>query len=208
MKKILTVLVILLGFTATCANAQTSKPSKQLNKLVSYMVGSFDSEKQSKEDTSYFNISLEMVQIWKNNNDGKWLYIEQAIAENKDAPYRQRVYHEKQINDSTFVSTVYTLSDPKSAIGVWKEKEPLSKLTPDSLILRDGCEITLVYRDGKFVGSTNGHNCPSDRKGASYAVSNVTIEESGMTSWDQGFDKDGIQVWGATKGGYHFVKKK
>ncbi|MFM7544645.1 MAG: CpcT/CpeT family chromophore lyase [Ignavibacteria bacterium] len=29
-----------------------------------------------------------------------------------------------------------------------------------------------------------------------------------LESWDQGFDKNGVQVWGAIKGGYIFVREQ
>jgi hypothetical protein len=28
-----------------------------------------------------------------------------------------------------------------------------------------------------------------------------------LLTWDQGFDKDGKQVWGAVKGGYEFKRQ-
>jgi hypothetical protein len=53
-----------------------------------------------------------------------------------------------------------------------------------------------------------GKNCPSDRKGATYATSKVTISENLLLSWDQGFNEKDEQVWGAEKGGYYFKKLK
>uniref|UniRef100_UPI0038D3A63C CpcT/CpeT family chromophore lyase n=1 Tax=Flavobacterium sp. TaxID=239 RepID=UPI0038D3A63C len=48
--------------------------------------------------------------------------------------------------------------------------------------------------------------CASELRGASYATSKVTITANQVLSWDQGFDKDDKQVWGATKAGYIFDK--
>ena len=81
----------------------------------------------------------------------------------------------------------------------------MAGLTPDSLEARDGCEVFLTRDgDGPFVGGTVDRNCPSSLRGASYATTEVRITESGMVSWDQGFDANGNQVWGATAGGYVF----
>jgi len=33
------------------------------------------------------------------------------------------------------------------------------------------------------------------------------IGAQGMNSWDQGWNDAGAQVWGATKGGYSFLKQ-
>jgi hypothetical protein len=75
--------------------------------------------------------------------------------------------------------------------------------------LKQGCEVVLKrVEKNKFSGSTGDKTCPSELRGASFANSIVTVTKDGIVSWDQGFDKDGKQVWGAEKGGYKFVKIK
>ena len=176
--------------------------------LVDYMVGSFSSKEQAEEDSSYLNIELEMVQIWEDRTDGPWIYIEQAVAESKDKPYRQRVYQLRKRNDGKIESLVYTILDPLRFAGDYKKEFPLLRLTPDSLILKEGCEVVLYQADnGYFEGSTVDKNCGSDLRGASYATSEVLIDKDKMISWDRGFDENGNQVWGATDGGYIFKKK-
>jgi hypothetical protein len=176
--------------------------------LVDYMVGSFFSKEQAENDSSYFNIELEMVKIWKDRADGPWLYIEQAVAESKDKPYRQRVYQLRKRNDGKIESLVYTIPDPLRFAGDYKNEFPLLRLTPDSLTLKEGCEVVLFQADeGYFEGSTVDRNCSSDLRGASYATSEVMIDKDKMISWDRGFDESGNQVWGATEGGYIFKKK-
>ena len=181
---------------------------RDVEALVDYMIGSFSSEEQAKIDTNYFNIELEMVQIWKDRTDGPWLYIEQAAAETKDIPYRQRVYQIKQRDDGKIESIVYSIPDPLRFAGDHKKEFPLLRLTPDSLILRSGCEV-ILYRadDGYFKGGTIDKNCSSDLRGASYATSEVMIDKDKMITWDRGFDDNSNQVWGATNGGYIFKKK-
>lgn len=81
-------------------------------------------------------------------------------------------------------------------------------MTPDSLTLKEGCEVVLFQADeGYFEGSTVDRNCSSDLRGASYATSEVMIDKDKMISWDRGFDENGNQVWGATDGGHIFKKK-
>ena len=185
-----------------------SYSQKDVEVLVDYMVGSFSSEEQAEKDSNYFNIELEMVQLWKDRADGPWLYIEQAVAESKDKPYRQRVYQLKKRNDGKIESLVYTIPDPLRFAGDYKNEFPLLRLAPDSLILKEGCEVILYQADnGYFEGSTVDKNCGSDLRGASYATSEVMIDKDKMISWDRGFDESGNQVWGATEGGYIFKKK-
>ncbi len=196
------ILFLLLSLSLTVYS------QRDVEALVDYMTGSFSSEEQAAIDTNYFNIELEMVQIWKDRTDGPWLYIEQAVAETKDKPYRQRVYQIRQTDDGKIESIVYSIPDPLRFAGDYKKEFPLLRLTPDSLTLKDGCEVVLYRTDnGYFEGGTVDRNCPSDLRGASYATSEVMIDKDKMITWDRGFDENGNQVWGATKGGYIFKKK-
>ena len=181
---------------------------KDVDVLVDYMTGSFSSEEQAEKDSNYFNIELEMTQIWNDRSDGPWIYIEQAVAESKDKPYRQRVYQLRKRKDGKIESIVYTIPNPLRFAGDYKKEFPLLRLTPDSLILKKGCEVVLYQTDsGYFEGNTVDKNCGSDLRGASYATSEVMIDKDKMISWDRGFDESGNQVWGATDGGYIFKKK-
>lgn len=198
-------LIIVFTFLSICSN---SFSQNQIDLLVDYMTGSFSSEEQAKNDSDYFNIELEMVQIWKDRTDGPWIYVEQAVVESKDEPYRQRVYQLKERSDGKIESIVYTIPDPLRFAGDYKNKFPLVRLAADSLTLKDGCEVVLYRADaGHFEGSTVDKNCPSDLRGASYATSEVMIDKNKLISWDRGFDENGNQVWGAKKGGYIFKKK-
>jgi len=141
---------------------------RDVEALVDYMIGSFSSEEQAKIDTNYFNIELEMVQIWKDRTDGPWIYIEQTDAETKEKPHKQRVYQIKQSPDEKIESIVYSIPDPLRFAGDYKKDFPLLRLTPDSLLIREGCEVILHRADnGYFEGGTIDKNCSSDLRGAS-----------------------------------------
>ena len=192
-----------------CKSAQnaTSKNSAALNELVSIMQGHYSSEKQSLEDKDYYNISLRMTPIWKEK--GNYLFVEQAIFDKQDKPYRVRVYKVSQRDDTEFISEIYTLKNEKDWIGKWATSETYDKLTEADMELKQGCEVVLKrVAKNKFVGSTGDKTCPSELRGASFANSKVTVTENEILSWDQGFDKEGKQVWGATKAGYEFIKIK
>ncbi|MBK7430291.1 MAG: chromophore lyase CpcT/CpeT [Bacteroidia bacterium] len=182
--------------------------SPELIKLADYMTGSYSSEAQHKADTAnYFDIRLQIIRIWNNRSDGYWFYVEQAVAESLDKPYRQRVYHLTEPAKGIFSSEVFTMNQP---LRFANQSELLEKtLSPDSLIEREGCAVILTQiNKKKFSGSTEGKKCPSDRTGASYATSEVTILQTELHSWDRGYNKKDEQVWGATLGGYIFIKKK
>ncbi len=185
-----------------------SHDSSDLAKLVDWMTGHFSSAEQAESDSAYFHIVLHMVPIWRERSDAHWLYVEQAVADYTDEPYRQRVYRVSQTDSNTFESRVYTIEEPIRFAGAWKKDDPLRAMTPDSLRLRDGCAIYLhMEGDSAFVGSTVDRDCESNLRDAAYATSEVRITDRFLLSWDRGYDSDGNQVWGAEKGGYVFKKK-
>lgn len=182
------------------------KNDSELELLTSWMTGSFSSQAQAEADTNFYDIRLEMVRIWNDRDDAVWLYVEQAAAWALEKPYRQRVYRVVQNEDGSFESAVYTLENPLRFAGAWRDAAQFSQLTPDSLTERTGCAITLTRSGETFSGSTLEKNCSSELRGASYATSEVQIQEHLLTSWDKGFDSNDTQVWGAVTGPYRFEK--
>ena len=180
----------------------------ELEQLVSWMEGSFSSEEQAIKDTAnYFHIQLHMKQVWKDRTDGIWLYVEQAVADSAERPYRQRFYRVIKEKKGTFSSEVYEISNPLRLTGAWRNPDIVSQLSPDSLNLREGCAVVPTFDGTSYSGSTEVGACRSNLRGSSYATSIVTVTPTELRSWDQGFDENGTQVWGATEGAYIFKKK-
>jgi hypothetical protein len=206
MKKALFIVAAMVLLISCKSGQNQSNNSKELQELVTVMQGHYSSEKQSVVDKDYYNISLRMTPIWKAK--GNYLFVEQAIFDKQDKPYRVRIYKVSQRGDE-FISEIYTLKDEKAWIGKWATPEAYDQLTEADIELKQGCEVTLKrIGKNKFEGATGDKTCPSELRGASWANSKVTVTETQILSWDQGFDKDGKQVWGATKGGYEFNKIK
>lgn len=193
----------------TAAGEPTKADLERLATLVGYMAGSFDSGEQAKADPTYFDIRLHMTPIWTaDGSNARWLYVEQAMANQLAKPYRQRVYRVSALGGGRFTSEVYELpGDPLAFAGSWKNPDAFANLKPDMLTARDGCVINLAEKKESFVGSTNAQDCVSTLRGAAYATSEVVISADQLVSWDRGFDAQGKQVWGATKGGYVFRKR-
>jgi CpeT protein len=200
-------LTCLVGCQAPPPAPDVEAPHR-LPHLTSCMTGTFSSSAQADSDPDYHDIRLVMVRIWPDRADGSWLYVEQASADSLDRPYRQRVYRLVALDDGTFRSDIYTLpADPSRFAGCWRDATPLARLTPNDLELREGCSIVLSPADSEmYLGSTIGDDCASSIAGASYATSEVRITPTVMESWDRGFNAEGEQVWGATKGPYRFDK--
>jgi hypothetical protein len=200
--------LIALGAMIVLILTATQSTARDLATLVDWMTGSFTSEAQAAADSNYYDIRLEMARVWPERDDGYWLYVEQATAARLDRPYRQRVYHVTQAEDGSFRSEVFSIPDALRFAGGWKNAEPLPGLTPDSLEVREGCAVILVWREDEgFVGGTVGKGCQSDLRGAAYAASEVVVKSDRLVSWDRGLDESGRQVWGARDGGYVFAKK-
>ena len=196
-----------LGLTA-CISSKKNRSAADLETLQDYMTGAFNSSAQAARDTDYYDITLHMQPIWE-NREGHWLYVEQAVTKTLEKPYRQRIYKLEKVNASTFRSMVFTIKNEKSFIHLWEKPETFNALSFNDIELKSGCEVTLKKQpDGSFSGATGERTCPSELRGASYATSKVTISPDKIVSWDQGFDKDGKQVWGAVKAGYEFLKQK
>ena len=196
-------------FFSASTSAQKKVTQSDLETIFTWMSGTFSSETQAKSDSDFYHISLKMKPIWKQSKSEKWLYVEQAMASTLDKPYRQRIYHLTLSGDSAIISTVFEVPKPERFISGVTHPEMLDKITKDSLIKRVGCAITLNKMDGNsFSGSTPGKQCLSSLRGAAYATSKVAISKNGIVSWDQGWDAQDKQVWGARKEGYDFVKKE
>jgi|GEM_PF-748743 len=176
-----------------------------LDRLAAWMTGTFSSAAQSQADPDYIDVRLHLAPVWTARTDGRWFYVEQAIATALDKPYRQRVYRLRAVADGLFESKVFELPDPSVAVGAWKQPDALATLDPAALVDRPGCAVLLRAVDGaSFAGSTLGSQCVSGFRGAAYATSEVTVTATGLVSWDRGYDAAGKQVWGAEKGGYKF----
>jgi CpeT protein len=205
MSKVFLILFAFLCLNLTGFGQQIN--NSDLKKLLKIMAGEFNSEEQSKTDSSFFHIKLRMKPIWKKSKDGYWLYVEQSLASAQDKPYRQRVYHVYIQDDSTIVSKVYEIRNATKYTGGWKNVELLKPLRIDSLIDRQGCGIFLHKKsDSIFGGSTPGRECLSSLRGATYATSEVVVSKDVIISWDRGWDLNDKQVWGAVKSGYIFRK--
>lgn len=201
----LIVLLAALTFLTACQSGMGSQ-TRNTKELRGLMEGSFRSLEQSEKDSSYFDISLHMYPVWE-SQDGFWFYVEQALATMQDKPYRQRMYKVEYLGDDRYSSAVYAFKEPKQFIGKWISPEFFDAYDTSCLSERMGCAVILKRRGNNwYEGSTVEKECGSTMRGASYATSVVSIKQGVISSWDQGFDKEDQQVWGAEKGPYIFTQ--
>ena len=205
------IIVLLSIFFIGCASTNTqinSSKDPALQEFARLLIGEFSSKEQSLQDTTYLNIHLSMSRIWEEDKSAIWLYVEQAMDAKREKPYRQRVYKLNHPGKDIFTSDIYTLKNQERFIGLQSDASKKIALTPDMIELKEGCTVLMNNRNGIYTGGTDADKCPSDLRGASYATTKISLKENVLESWDQGFDKNGVQVWGAIKGGYKFNKYK
>ena len=193
---------------ATTAVAPTNAASiAKTKELANFLIGYFTSAEQAKNDKDFFNIELRIVPVWPHRTDGPWMYVEQADAKTPEKPYRQRLYR-LEMQGEKYVSHIYTLKgDPLRFASDWKKPIPLGSASLADIEERKGCAVIMTRNSaGNYVGATAERACSSDLRGASYASSIVDVSPTLLNSWDQGYNAEGKQVWGSTKGPYMFVK--
>lgn len=192
---------------AVTVQVQAQKPSETHVRLCNWMVGSFSSAQQAEMDTAYYDIRLHMVPVFTDRMDACWIYVEQAFASSMDKPFRQSVY--KVVDKGgRYERVVYEIEEPLRFAGAWKNDSLLQAIRFEMLTEREGCSIELRWdaSAGTYRGGTANQTCPSTWSGAAYATSDVMVLPDRMVSWDREYDSKGIQVWGAEKGGYQFIK--
>ena len=172
--------------------------------LVEYLVGVFNSEEQSIQDPSYYNVQLTHCYSHSPQLGENVLYVEQALV--GSTPYRQRVYVIRPFDDPSegAISEVWKVIAPHMFIGFCDDPR---EIRPHELELAEGCESYLTLAAGEFVGGTDGASCLNDFGGALYATSEITVDEDSLTSWDRGYNASDIQVWGAVFGPYIFERR-
>ena len=197
---------VIAVFTVIATIAPTH--AADIDRLVGYMCGSFSSAEQAMADPDFYDLRLVITPIWKDRTDGHWLYVEQASASRMNEPYRQRVYHITKVDDTTFRSDVFDIEARERFVGAWSSPDFMGKLTPDSLVERDGCEIILYkVNDTLFEGGTEGSDCLTNYRDAVYRTSDLSVTPSMLYRWDRGYNADGQQLWGVVKGGYEFKRE-
>lgn len=208
----------LIALACTGCVATGPQPSKAIV-VADLLVGDFSSADQAKLDPEFREVVLHARRIWAGPNhpqdtgDAVWLYVEQAMAEAQEKPYRQRVYRISElggVHAGTVRSEVFEFKDgPERFVNCWKDGcAAIEAIGPDALVPREGCAIDLTKdgATGGWTGSTHAQDCVSTLRGASWASSEVVLLPGLLETWDRGFDAAGQQVWGAVKGPYRFVR--
>lgn len=192
-----------------------SSPSKNpevitqdlMTEFQSQLSGRFTSEEQAVNNPNYYAVQLHACTVDVPDLGTNVLYIEQALVDNTQSPYRQRFYVLSDLGDEWVRSEIYTLADEYSFVGLCNEDD-LYSYSASIATHKEGCHVDLFWDGSGFSGETEEDSCPSSMSGASYATSTVETSPSQIKSWDQGWSDQGNQVWGAVEGAYIFNRKE
>lgn len=209
---------------AASQTSSTTPPPPPANppveeRLATLLTGKFDSSAQAARDKSYFDVSLVICPVTSQLGD-RVLYVEQALSTSLTKPYRQRLYVIERVGDTAARSRVLELVAPTRAVGACGRPDKPTFAAEDAKEL-PGCAVDMQWVSDHFEGRTGDQEwsgtefrpsrtpdaCKNDFQGASYATSHVSLFADRLESWDRGYDGAGQQVWGATKGGYVFVRR-
>jgi hypothetical protein len=200
----------LLHSSAWSAPSKSSKRLEEVEAVASRLIGSMDSSAQARKDPEYRDVRMThcKVQVLEGPEsllkEAVFLYVEQAMNLALDRPYRQRFMRLSPApSGSGVVSSVHEPSEPQRFTGLCTRPEA-SRTLKASELGRVDCSVLLRKVGKDYVGETPAGGCPSTHMGSSYMTSKAVLREDGMDSWDQGFDGQGKQVWGARKGPYEF----
>ncbi|GGX17273.1 chromophore lyase CpcT/CpeT [Aquimarina muelleri] len=201
---------LLIIFLPTLFLSCDSKPIKdvELHKLILLLTGEFSNEEQAENDVSFTHLNLKNIRIWE-NKPGYWLYSEVSNAKNHNLVYIQRIINYKRMNASTFVSTSYTILNPENYKGIQEKSKLFNKLTRDSIIIRDGCQMYFKKKTSTiYSGKIKKKSCPSSIDYIDYITSAFVISKNKISIWTKGYDNNGKQVWGKIKGPYKYKRLK
>jgi hypothetical protein len=195
------------GTTDSGDTGTTEPPFDVAAELERLLIGHYDSLEQSETDSDYYHITLDMCPVSVPELGERVLYVEQTAADTPGEPYRQRLYLiEATDTENRAVSRVFELGGPRSFIGACEDAEGF-EIDMDRVLVLEGCDVFLDWDGSRFVGGTVEDNCGTDFGGATYATSEIELDEALLVSWDRGYNDAGRQVWGATGGGYQFIRR-
>ncbi len=181
--------------------------STDLNGLVKHMSGTYVSSAHNPIDSSFFEVILHTTRIWSTKTE-KFLYVEQAIVGQESTPTKQQVYKLQKDDDGGFEIVRFKLSNSGLFKGKWNEPTFFDQYDESILEEEEGCTLYVIqHADGSYSGSTRMDHCLNSDEGAAYSTTTLKVREDQILSWEQGFSSDKVQVWGAEKGGYRFIRK-
>lgn len=194
--------------TGTIASANPIPIERQVQEVVSHLDGVMDTSAQANNNPKAPTVRMTTCKVKLENeplnSPETFLYQEQALSQKLSQPYRQRFLRIAPSADRRSVeSAAFRPSTPTAWNGLCSKPEA-ERVLKVSEIGKLTCSVFLQPQGKNYVGETKAGGCPSNFKGAVRIVNRIILHQSGMDTWDRGFDATGKQVWGAKDKPYQF----
>jgi CpeT protein len=211
--------VVLVAQNKSAQKASRAKNGSQVKTMVRWMTGSFDTfqqvDRDEEENAAYRHIRALLhvmpVEITGLGEGTAALYVENAAAETRHKPYRQRVYLLTEAADGKISVEIYKIKNQDAVVNAYKNPQVLKNLTLDGMMKEPGCDMIFErVKADLFRGSGGGQKtCRTTLRGATHTVSNTELTPSMIINLDQGFDDAGAHKWGPPTGtiGHIFIKR-
>lgn len=196
-----------LGWWPLGGQAEPLNLNRQAEEVAERLMGVLDTAVQAKTNPQVANVrmvSCRVTLVDAPSPEGIWLYQEQAIATNLQAPYRQRFLHITPRPLSQVVrSLAYRPSNPNAWVNLCDQ--PVANRNVTSKDLGEAvCSVFLKRSGDVYIGVTPAIGCPTTARGAIRTTNRVILRSDSMETWDRGYNAQGQQVWGAEGESYQF----
>lgn len=178
--------------------------------LARWMAADFSNQQQAFDNPPLFaHIRVCMRPLPTDLLSGVGFYLEQAYDFQLNRPYRARVMKLVPQDDFILIEN-YTVKDEEALYGAARDRNQLSKLTPDQIEKMNGCNMIVHWTGSSFKGSVEpGKACIVVRQGkTTYLDSEFEIAGDQFISWDRGRDPETDEhVWGSMAGPFYFQRR-
>jgi hypothetical protein len=181
---------------------------QQVEEVVSRLIGVMDTSAQAQANPQAPNVRMTTCKIAVASPDRSrdrvvFLYQEQALSGNLSQPYRQRFLRISPSNNLQIESAGFKPKNLQRWVGFCQRSADKRVVQIEDLGTTE-CSVFLKREGENYVGETQPGGCPTNFKGAVRITNRVVLYQTGMDTFDRGFDAAGNLVWGAKEEPYQF----
>lgn len=182
---------------------------QQVAEVVSHLLGVMDTSAQAAANSKSANVRMTTCKIQvrdatERDRNVTFLYQEQALSQKLEQPYRQRFLRiAPSLERQSVRSLSFRPTQAETWIGLCSQPEAQRVVTLQDLGT-PVCSVWLQKSGINYVGLTPAEGCSANVRGAVKITNRIVLHDTGMDTWDRGFDAAGKQVWGAASDSYQF----
>lgn len=199
---------------ALLCSLQVPSTDADLARIARWLPGTYDTFAQAAADsargTTYRHVravlTITPVELRGAPGAAKAFYLQQSLAGQEHAPYRQRVIVLRRV-DGAIRNELYRVKDPPAFL----DFDGRRAIDPVELAREFGCDAQWTRASDDAYRGVAGREgrCPSTLRGATHTVSAFELTRDRFTTLDQGLDDAGSVRWGPPTGetGHIFARR-